>query len=97
LHEHLVNNGYTSEEDFAAPKSGLAAPPNPGTLEAQLLAMEQGAAAAAPRPHQRLLRSSSAAEMRRLLATTVWPDSSNRWPLKVVLTWISKSYQTDKN
>jgi hypothetical protein len=81
-----VNNGYTSEEDFAAPKSGLA-PPNPGTLEAQLLAMEQGAAAAVvPQPHQRLLRSSSAAEMRRLLATTVWPDSSNRWALKVVPT-----------
>ncbi len=83
-----MNNGYTSEEDFAAPKSGLAPPPNPGTLEAQLLAMEQGAAAAAvPQTHhQRLLRSSSAAEMRRLLATTVWPDSSNRWALKVVPT-----------
>ncbi len=80
-----MNNGYTSEEDFAAPKSGLAPPPNPGTLEAQLLAMEQGAAAV-PQPRQRLLRSSSAAEMRRLLATTVWPDSSNRWALKVVPT-----------
>ncbi len=48
--------------------------------------MEQGAAAAAvPQPRQRLLRSSSAAEMRRLLATTVWPDSSNRCEIQVLL------------
>jgi hypothetical protein len=74
-----VNNGY-SGEDFEATvpriegKSGDSL--GVDSLEAQVLAMEQSACATIP---QRKLRSSSSlADTRRLLATAVWPDSSNR-------------------
>ena len=76
MHAHLINNGYKGEdfEVTGAYSRGDHTPPE-DSFEAQLLAMEAQSAAS---PKLRGHRSSSLADTRRLLAATVWPDSSNR-------------------